>query len=151
MADATSNGSLNKCSAFTFESYLYQLKKMIRSGNHVLIQVAKRLQERSQIPIQPGEQSRPIEMKHPNNVYIISPTSCCQVLERTNSGQFLCRVFSELKSYHTQPCDSRIYGAYLCGSSKMEVLNKSSLNGRAMILVDEHGHRLALSALHDLE
>ncbi|KAL1279587.1 hypothetical protein QQF64_026260 [Cirrhinus molitorella] len=111
-ADATTYGSLDKCSAFAFESYLHQLKKMVRSGNHVLIQAAKRLQERSQIPIETCEE-RPIQMKHPNNVYIVSPTSCCEVLERTNSGKLLCRVFSPLASYLCEPCDSRIYGAFV--------------------------------------
>lgn len=149
-ADATTYGSLDKCSAFAFESYMHQLKKMVRSGNHVLVQAAKRLQERSQIPIQTSEE-RPIQLKHPNNVYIVSPTSCCEVLERTNSGKLLCRVFSHLTSYLYEPCDSMIYGAYVCGPSKMEILDKTNLQGRAMILEDGHGRKVVFSLLHDLD
>ncbi len=127
-ADATTYGSLDKCSAFSFESYLHQLKKTVRSGNHVLIQAAKRLQEQSQIPIETSEE-RPIHMKHPNNVYIVSPTSCCEVLQSTNSGKLLCRVLSYVE---------------------MEILDKTNLQGRAMILEDGHGHQVVLSLLHDL-
>lgn len=102
----------------------------VRSGNHVLIQAAKRLQESSQIPIETIEE-RPIHMKHPNNVYIVSPTSCCEVLERTYSGKLLHRVVSHLTPYLCEPCDSRIYGAFACDPSKMEILDKTNLQVRA--------------------
>lgn len=88
-------------------------------------------------------------MKHPNMVYMVGPTSCCEVLEMTNSGKLLCRVYSKLKAYLSHPCDSRIYGAFVCGSSKIDVLDKTDLQGRAMILEDGHGHRVALSLLHE--
>lgn len=149
LADATTYESLDKCSAFQFERYLHQLKKMVGSGNHVLIQVAKRLQERSQIKIHASEE-RPIHIKHPNNVYIVSPTSCCEVLESANTGKLLCKVLSQLTSYLRKPCDSRIYGAFVCVPSKMELLDKTNVQGRAMLLEDEHGRRVALSVLHDL-
>lgn len=101
-SDATTYGSLDQCSAFQFENYLHHLKKTIRSGKNVLTQAAKCLQEESEIPITASEE-RPIQLKHPNNVFILSPSSCCEVLERTSSGQLLCREYTQLKPYHNSP------------------------------------------------
>ncbi|KAL2102150.1 hypothetical protein ACEWY4_001318 [Coilia grayii] len=149
-ADAIKYGSLDNCSAFHFESYLYQLKRMVRSGRNPLVQVAKRLQERAQSQVLPHVES-PIKMKFPNNVYMVGPTSCCEVLERTASGKYLCRVYTDLKPYTNTPCDSRIYGTFMCGSTEIKLLERESLQGKAVLLEESHGHKVALSVLHELE
>ncbi len=50
--NAQNFGSLDSCSAFKFESYLHQVKKMVRSGKNVLAQVANRLEETSKSKIE---------------------------------------------------------------------------------------------------
>lgn len=44
-SDANHYGSLDECSAFRFESYLHQLKRLVRSGRSALSQIVRRLGE----------------------------------------------------------------------------------------------------------
>lgn len=48
-ADAKKYGTLDTFSAFPFESYLYQLKKLLRTPNQPLQQIIKRLSEMSHV------------------------------------------------------------------------------------------------------
>ena len=65
-----------------FENYLQQVKGMVRSGNRPLVQIAKRLSEVENFSA--TQKYRNFASKKPNNGFIMSDHSCCQVFETTN-------------------------------------------------------------------
>lgn len=149
-ADAEEHGCLDNCSAFKFENYLQQLKKMVRSGRRPLVQICKRVQERR---VRASPRQQVIKMRRPNNAYILNDRSCCEVVSQEDaSDTYLCRVFQHLESYTLSPCDSRLYWTFrtTTRSTQMHLIAKSSLVKQAIILEEDHGTRVVLTILHSL-
>lgn len=148
--DAQHFGCLDNCSAFKFESYLHQMKKMVRSGKNVLAQVANRLEETSRLKIPIKE--KVVSLKRPNNVFVLSSEECCEVVSEDMDNTVLCRVFTNLQPYLMTPCDSRLYGTYVSSirRSKMCVIDKKALERRAFMVEEEGGIRIVMSILHTL-
>jgi hypothetical protein len=71
------NTCLDNCSAFKFENYLQQQKKRVYSGRRPLLQISKRVQERT---VRATPRQQVIKMKQPNNDYIPNDRSCCEVV-----------------------------------------------------------------------
>ena len=116
--DARKYGCLDNCSAFPYENYLHQLKKLVRSGQNPLAQILKRLSEiQNALPIR-NEHTCKLDVKRPNNSYILNDRSCCEAVEITNQQDeqgcalVLCRVYERVTTHSVQPCDSRIIGVY---------------------------------------
>ena len=116
-ATVEEHGTLDACSAFEFENYMQQLKKIVRSGQSPLVQIAKRLGELCHEKITVVRQ-KSICFKKPNNAYILNDHSCCEVVKATNlqdeSGNelFTCRVYDHTEPEFQSPCDSRIVGVH---------------------------------------
>ncbi|XP_051553876.1 uncharacterized protein LOC127440871 isoform X2 [Myxocyprinus asiaticus] len=146
--DAQNFGSLDNCSAFKFESYLHQMKKLVRSGKNVLAQVANRLEETSKSKIENKEKL--MSFKCPNNVFVLSPEQCCEVVSEEVDSTVLCKVYTNLQPYLMTPCDSRLYGTYMTNirHSQMLCLDRKSLQRRAFIVEENHGIRIVVSILH---
>lgn len=146
--DAQNFGGLDNCSAFKFESYLHQIKKMVRSGKNVLAQVANRLEETSQLKVENKEKL--MSFKHPNNVFVLSPEQCCEVMSEDAEATVLCRVYTNLQPYLTTLCDSRLYGTYMASirHSQMLYLNRKSFQRRAFMVEEDYGIRTVVSILH---
>ncbi|ROL45444.1 hypothetical protein DPX16_23893 [Anabarilius grahami] len=95
--DAQNFGSLDRCSAFKFESYLHRMKKMVRSVKNVLAQVANRLEETSKSKIE--NKKSVMSFKCPNNAFVLSPEHCCEVVSEEVDNMVLCRVYTNLQPY----------------------------------------------------
>ena len=160
--DAGWFGSLDVCAAFPFENYMYNIKKMVRSGKNPLSQVVKRIHELENGPgkMNPAKfKGTIIYTNRPDNAFFLEDSSCCEVValthQRDNDGnqKILCRVYNGTESDFSEPCDSRIIGVYRINttSSCMKFLTKEDLKTKAM-MVDSRGgrHAKALAILHEL-
>ncbi|RXN36598.1 transposase domain-containing protein [Labeo rohita] len=148
--DAQNFGCLDNCSAFKFESCPHQMKKMVCSGKNVLTQVANRLEETSKLKM--ANEETVASFKGPNNVFVLSPEECCEVVSEEVENTVMCRVFTNLQPFLMMPCDSRLYGTYVASirHSKMRCLHRKALAKKA-IMVEEHGGvRIVMSILHTL-
>ncbi len=148
--DAQNFGCLDNCSAFKFESYLHQMKKMVRSGKNVLTQVANRLEETSKLKLRNKEKA--LSLKSPNNVFVLSSEECCEVVSEEGDNTVLCRVFDHLQPFLMTPCDSRVDGTYAANirHSQMQHLDRKALERRAFMVEEHHGIKIVVSILHTL-
>ena len=156
-ADALVFGNLDKFSAFPFENYLCQLKRLVRSGKNPLAQIVKRLNERMNVcnPINPKELK--VATHRPNNSYILT-NSCCEVtdttgqLDENHQKKYLCRVYNRITPLFENPCSSVIIGAFKVDTrhSEMKILSEKKLDKRAIFIQSEQGHGVFLSVLHDI-
>ena len=156
-SNVTEFQSLDSCSAFPFENYLHQLKRMVRSGKNPLAQVVKRLSEWNIFDTIPQEKKYKISFKRPNNSYILRSLDCCEVVSvakecENGNSELLCRVYERPESLFRQPCDSSIIGAYYvhARNAHMKILPESSLDRRAIQICDENGTKATfLAILHE--
>ena len=70
---------MHAVNSFPFENYMQQLKKLVRSGNNPISQIAKWLSEVSGSIRQAYE--APISFKVPDNAFVLSDSSCGEVVE----------------------------------------------------------------------
>ena len=136
-AETEEYGSLDACSAFEFENYMQQLKKMVRSGNNPIVQIAKCLGELSSSKIGEPKEENMISAKKPNNAYVLNDHSCCKVIEITkvqNERHFTCRAYRTTALYHS-PCDSRLVGVYKANAEQttLKVLTSEALVKKAIV------------------
>ncbi|CAB4023105.1 Hypothetical predicted protein [Paramuricea clavata] len=130
-------GSLDACSAFPFENYMQKLKRLVRSGKNPIAQIAKRL-SKSYGAI-PQSREAVISLKKPDNCFILSDSSCCEVLDKSNhpndgEDKYLCRVYERTEALFDRPCDSRLIGVHKGNPrwTTMKVVSAQSLNKNAM-------------------
>ena len=83
-AEAEEHGCLDNVSAFPFENYLQQVKKMVRSGKSPLVQIVKRLSELDAVENTKQLKKVTRSAKPPNNAYISNNMMCCEVVDITN-------------------------------------------------------------------
>lgn len=109
-------GSLDACSSFPYENYMQQLKKLVRSGNNPISQIAKRL---SEFPGSVGQAYEvPISLKVPDNAFVLSDSSCGEAIQVAGNAAdsdeelFLCRVYQKTEPLFSIPCDSRLVGIH---------------------------------------
>ena len=116
--DAARFGSLDQCSGFPFENYLFKLKRMVKSGKGVLNQMVNRLREHNSLP--ETRPARPtchaISAKSPENAYILSNNRCGVVEGVVDEGpdgrQYYVHVYSNPQPLFKDPCKSVELGIY---------------------------------------
>ena len=81
--DVKAFGSVDAFSAFPFESFLYRLKRMMRSGMSPLVQIIKRIDEM--------ERHSTIHSNHELTIMAQSPTN------ENNKSKIMCRVFDNVQ------------------------------------------------------
>lgn len=159
--EAVEHGSLDCCAAFRFESYLYQMKKMVRSGKSPVTQIVKRL---SELKFDKAVDSTidVVKCSVPNNVYITEKSDCCEIVNeidathgqetKLNQRYFLCRVFKRTQCLFEKPCDSRIIGTYavLTRYSSLQVLRETELKTQAVKVEIEDSKACFMAVLHDI-
>ena len=101
-SDAVLYKGLDNCSAFPYENYLHHLKRLVRSGRHPLVQLVKRLGELDNFKFVDKHKQHKISLKRPNNAYILSNSSCCEVVDvskevdESQRKKYLCRVYERV-------------------------------------------------------
>ena len=157
-ADTEEYGSLDACSAFEFENYMQQLKKMVRSGNNPIVQIAKRLGKLSTGKISEPNKENMVSVKKPNNAYILNDHSCCEVIDTINQQSedgnqlFTCRIYESTIGLFNSPCDSRLIGIHRASSrqTSMKVLSSQTLVKRAMMIYLELNKIVFMALLHTM-
>ena len=157
--DAARFGCLDSCSAFPFENYMQQLKKMIRSTKNPIVQIERRLTERQQThTAHHVPSSVKMSFKKPNNAYVLNDTSCCEVTapfnqDSENIGKmYLCRVYEQAQPLFMEPCDSNLIGALTVRrrNSRMKVLPISDLSTKAIQIESSNRTSIFLAILHEV-
>lgn len=155
--DALTFGCLDNISAFPFENFLQRIKRMVRSGKQPLIQIAKRLDEIENVPVKKRVKTDTISTSRPNNAFIISDTSCCEVvgfantLDEDNRKKIMCRVYTICEPLQMQPCDLSIIGALKTRDrdSRMKEISTTILQQKAIMITRENGYKYFIALLHE--
>lgn len=154
-SDAKCYGSLDECSAFRFESYLHQLKRLVRSGRNPLSQIVKRLGEMDRQVKEPPKLTTTLRTQRPENIFALSDVECCEVVSlQLAEGQHesvLCGVYDHLEPLFMEPCDSRLVGVYKghINHTKMKKLSLELLVRKAFV-VEDNCKVIFLTVLHSL-
>lgn len=157
-ADSLEYGPLDEFSAFPFENYMQQIKKLVRSGRNPLVQIAKRLGEVSGQKIDNSSNFDLITTTKPNNNYILSNNSCCEVIDVRNnhdqsqSPSYLCRVYERTLPLFENPCDSRLISVHKVSleQSLIRVLPMESLTKKAIMVTTHNNKTVFMGLLHKL-
>jgi hypothetical protein len=118
VGEVVEHSNLDSCSAFAFENYMQKLKRFVRSGTNPIVQIAKRLSELPCGKFPSTGEAKQIDVKIPNNCFILNDAFCCEVVECSSEideggGKiFLCRVYSNTTPLFESLCDSRIIGVH---------------------------------------
>ena len=155
--EAREYGDLNVCAAFAFENYLQFMKKLVRSGKRPIVQIVKRLEEKERFRDPPTPRNTPVvSAKKPNNCYILSESSCCEVREETNERSedgeqlFLCRIYKNSENAYTEPCDSKVIGVHKVNrrNTTMQMIPYHRLNRKALMFEVERNIFIFMALLH---
>lgn len=153
--EANEYGSLDACSAFPFENYMHQLKLLVRSGNQPIVQVVKRVSERSSVNellLNKCSAAPAISVKPPNNAYVLDNKSCCEVISE-QKDYYLCRVYEHTEPFFKEPCDSRIVNVFQVHrkNGQMKKLPAAELTNRAIRMDgNNRGLIVFMGLLHEL-
>lgn len=153
-ADARFLGSLDSCSAFSFETYLYKIKRMVKSGKSPLIEIANRLHERQSALFRTGnEKMFRIFLKRPNNAYVMDSSTFIEVLGLEDSDTYMCRLFSNGQSLFTSPFDSKIIGCYSFSNNSFSIVyyrRAAIKSARNCIMVPYPDRTIFMKFLHKI-
>lgn len=122
------NASLFDISCFPFESFLYQLKLAVNGGISVnpLLSAIKRLEERNAHGIVPKHMQRlmKVSTSRRDKFFISKSGLYCEVMRVDYDKKLDCLAIKlhRLKSFFTQPMDSRMLG--IAWSDNMSELNR---------------------------
>lgn len=122
--------SLENCSAWKFETYLYQLKKKIHSSDSPLAQLVKRIQE---CPIKtPVPEHYRISVKPPNNCFVTTEDNYVELVRKEANGTYFCREFRHLQPVYLYPCESTLLGLCKC----TDTINVNNFSMKYITAVD---------------
>jgi hypothetical protein len=135
---------LENCSAYPFENYMQNIKKLVKCGPNPLVQIGRRLAELRKIESASTKFEKKkftrVESSSPNNCFMLKSGKFCLVNEiihgEHNSLHVLCEVFHKTKAEFDDPCDSRILGIRrvdFC-HSEMTILPVKDLYRKGMFL-----------------
>ena len=106
--------SLNELSCFKFENFLQKLKKLVRSGQNPLVQVAKRLSEVNSSNPKSVHKKRftVISTKLKDSCFLLESGNYAFVKEVRDDGRVVCNVLSqrETNNFYRIPAESKLFG-----------------------------------------
>ena len=151
--------ALDQCSAFDFENYLHNIKRLVRSGRNPLAQIVKRLDEAENAESQkfPKSSSHVVSCKFPNNAFLLDNNVCCEVVSLVSSNNesslYLCKLYKKWKPFFDTPCDSSLLGVYVFDTTHTEMVYKSEgeLCRKAILLKEQpsKSEAILMAILHD--
>jgi hypothetical protein len=141
------NSSLDDFSCFASENFLQLVKRLVRSGNNPLEQVACRLYELRQAEAPKSSIAGPTT-KAPANAYIIGEDTCCELI-RMYDGIGECRVYQHPMPLFDSPCSGRIIGCYKCQSRSVIQRYPLAEFRRRALMVESDDAVIYISILHD--
>lgn len=113
----------------------------MRSGKNPLGQIVKRLSESSALHhiSSSADSEAAVALKKPNNAFILSDSSCCEVVEvgcndERGNKRFVCRLYERTEPLFVTPCDSRLIGVHKANQrwTSMKVLPPDVLHKKAL-------------------
>ena len=151
--DAELHGCLDECSAFPFENYMQQIKKMVRSARNPVAQIVNRHQESVRNSDLPTTQYRNMSFKSPNNAYVLANNSVGEVIgvpENVKEQLYTCRVYCNVVPLFTTPCDSSFLGALSAQrqNSYIKYVSLKDLKNEA-VMIQYPRKMVFLAVLHD--
>lgn len=152
--EAEWHDGLDNISAFPFENYLQQLKKLVRSGKNPLAQIVKRLSEIDAGSLCDRTTNLKISSKRPNNAFVLDDDSCCEVIsingDQEEGADYMCRVYGGGTPLFNDPCDSRLLGIFSVNlrDSHIKILPKDHLKRRAIMAHRGHQKAIFMAILH---
>ena len=131
-------GSLEKCSAWKYESYLHRLGSKVRIGRNPIASMVKRLTE-APIPT-PIAKPLSLSLKPPNHVYYTTDKKYVALLYKTQPGQYLARHY-RVQPVFMEPCDSNKYmGVATCSVANYDIriVHANELKSRCLMFNAPH-------------
>ena len=111
--DALRFGTLDNCSGFPFENYLYQMKKLVRSGKNPLQQIVRRLAEMADIDEKVTmPKAHSLSTKKPDNAFILQNENCVELdsisdeLDENGNNKYFCNYYDNGQPLFETPMDS---------------------------------------------
>lgn len=143
--DAVQFHGLDNCSAFKFESYLYTMKRMVRSGKQPLSQIAKRIEERQSSPLKKSKERDTANAR--DKAFLLHENGCEITDEMEKDGKVLCRVYHNPVPLFTEPWHSFLVGVYNYNKKKtsMRWIPRKQVEKRAIRI--NHGDTVTFMAI----
>lgn len=88
--EVSKKGSLDACSAFPFENYMHQLKRLVRSVRMPMVQIIQRLSKKNREIELSLKGNTSVSTTSPNNAYVLADQSCCEVVSAEEKDS--CRI-----------------------------------------------------------
>ena len=111
---ASSQGSLQECTAYKFENNMTKIKNCIRGTGDPVTQIANRMAEmtacQSRVYATKAQKPSIVKVKA-NKCFKLQNGRFCIVHSIHRDGN-LCEVFGKTEPYFIKPCDSRIVGIH---------------------------------------
>lgn len=139
--DVRQHGHLDQFSAFKFENYLGQLKKIVRSPNLPLQQVHRRLSERDDKVLTPNLQPckflknqrgavlyKGFVLKEGTTVLLLTGEFVKIKSEFSNNKKFIGNVLVKIRSFFTEPCDSSLHHIFILQLTESSVTQEFDLS-----------------------
>jgi len=127
--DVRLHGALDNFSAFEFESFMFKLKRLLRSNSSQLSQIVKRVSELEKF-------EKCVDSEHGYTMYANSnPSDNCfltndqdyiMIVEVLNGNNFKCRKFSYKENVKSYPCESSSLGIHVVKDLSLELLEVNS-------------------------
>ncbi|XP_076666308.1 uncharacterized protein LOC143367924 [Andrena cerasifolii] len=151
-ADASNFGKLDNFSAFPFENFMTKIKRMVRSHNHPLEQIVKRLGALKSIH-KLSPRLRIVKKKNKifkvilDDIYIININSCfntkcgdivvIKAIEKITGSSFYklkCEYSLYRTDYYKEPIESSRIGIWKVSRKKEKYICSSDLNKKWLLL-----------------
>jgi hypothetical protein len=141
--DVKVHGCLDNFSAFTFESYMSRLRRLLRTNHSHLSQVVKRIQEQNNFssnsvcPINEGKGSQNCR----KGVYLCSDGKIGVLKERLSNGTIQIDLFRDFKKAKFYDYDSRLFNIGIVKEDKDSITaNESYLFKKCVMLPFKSRH-----------
>lgn len=134
---------LNDISAFPFENFLQEVKKLVKIGKNPIVQVAKRMAENRGnakiLDTSKAHRPKHISNKVKDSCFQMNNKDFAIVKGKCDEGTYLCDIYKQrhLEDFFTKPCPSKLIDIAFSKSeqpSSTKILKKQELAKKAIAL-----------------